>query len=226
MRKLILILFLVFCLLSSSFAAPCYGTRMPKRKQFFSGAQTYSIFKRYLEHNFGKLRSTQNFFLLSYGLYDWLALDLKGGAGNIKQHPNGSDEMDYPSFVGGGYGLRMKLYDKKNTRLVFGFQHISIHPRTINIGSVKNKAVLDDWQFSALISYDFKKLTPYIGTRWSRLDYIHWTDGNRNRIKSAAGKSAGLIAGLDIPITQRLWLNLEGQAFDSEAASLSINYGF
>jgi hypothetical protein len=111
-------------------------------------------------------------------------------------------------------------------RAVFGFQHISIHPKTIYVGNVKNKAVLDDWQFSALVSYNLKKITPYLGTRWSRLDYIHWVDGNRNRVKSDLARSWGLIYGLDLPLTEKIWLNLEGSAFDSEALAFSINYSF
>jgi len=207
-------------------AAPSYGTKFPKQKEFNIGLGSYTIFKRYLEGQNGKLRSSQEFLLLSYGVFDWLSIDLKGGAGFIKQHPAGGDELDYPTFMGGGYGFRLKLYDAKDTKIVFGFQHISIHPRTIEVEDVKNKAVLDDWQFSALLSYNLKKITPYLGTRWSRADYIHWTNGDRNRIKSDLSKSVGLIVGCDLPITQRFWFNLEGQFFDSEALAFSLNYSF
>lgn len=226
MRKLLLSSILTLCLLSSSSAAPCYGTKLPAKKEFFIGVQTHSIFKRYQEHESGKLRSMQEFLLLSYGIYDWLSIDLKAGAGFIKQHPLGSDERDYPTYLGGGYGFRIKLYDGKNTKMVFGFQHISIHPKTISLSSVKHKAVLDDWQFSTLISYDFQKITPYLGTRWSRLDYIHWVDGDRDRVKSDLTKSIGLIFGFDLPLTKKVWLNLEGQFFDSEACAFSVNYIF
>jgi hypothetical protein len=39
-------------------------------------------------------------------------------------------------------------------------------------------------------------------------------------------KSFGLIAGLDIPVNAKVWLNLEGQLFDSEACALSVNFNF
>ena len=237
MRKLsfktinIFVILVVFCALQSkfnaaSFAAPCYGTKMPEKKQVFLGLQRYDVFKRYLEPDNGKLRSSQEFLLLSYGVFDWLSLDLKGGAGLIKQHPVGRDELDYPTFLAGGYGFRIKCLDKSNTKIVFGFQHISVHPKTIHVENVKHKAVLDDWQFSALVSYSFKRITPYLGTRWSRLDYIHWENGERNRVKSDLDKSVGLIAGFDIPVTQKIWINLEGQFFDSAALAFSLNYGF
>ncbi len=216
-----------YCLLiTDSCAAPCYGPRMPQKKEVFLGFQSHTIFKRYLEHEAGSLRSQQEFFLLSVGVLDWLSLDLKGGAGYIKQHPLGADELDYPTFLGGGYGLRLKLYDRKKIKWIFGFQHISIHPASIHIGLTKHKAVLDDWQFLTLLAYDFKKFTPYVGTKWSRGDYIHWVDGERDLVKSDLTKSVGLVLGVDLPLTKRTWLNLEGQFIDSSAVAFSLNYSF
>lgn len=226
MRKIVLCLIFALTLVSFSYAAPCYGTRMPKQKEFFLGLQNHTIFKRYLKDNYGKLRSSQNFLLLSYGVFDWLTIDLKGGVGNIKQHPVGSNEIDYPTYLGGGYGFRLKFYNAQNLKGVFGFQHISVHPHTIFLGTVKRKAVLDDWQFSAIASYDLKKIIPYLGTKWSRTDYIHWVDGERKRQKSDSTKSIGLVFGFDLPLAKNVWLNLEGQFFDSEAVAFSANYNF
>jgi hypothetical protein len=209
-----------------AYAAPCYGTGMPQKNKISLGLESYAIFKRYLENDYGKLRSAQYFLDLSYGVFDWLAIDLKGGFGNIRQHPIGSDEIDYPTRLGGGYGFRLKFYDRKDAKMVFGFQHISIHPYAVSIGAMKHKAVLDDWQFSILASYNLKKVTPYLGTRWSRLDYIHWQDGERSRIKSASGKNIGLIVGADIALPKNLWINLEGSFFDSEALAFSLKYNF
>lgn len=209
-----------------SYAAPCYGTKMPAKGEFFAGAQSYTIFKRYLENDFGKVRSEQYFLLISYGVFDWLAIDLKGGAGNIKQHPVGSDEVDYTSNFAGGYGFRLKLYDKNNLRTVFGFQHISVHPKATHLGTVKNKSILDDWQWSLLASRSFKKITPYLGTRWSRVDYIHRVSDTRKRKMSDLTKSLGLIYGLDISLTKETWVNLEASAFDSDSLAFSLNYKF
>jgi hypothetical protein len=199
---------------------------MPKAKKISMGIQNHTIFKRYLEDEYGKLRSTQQFLLLSYGVFDWFCVDLKGGAGFIKQHPVGSDEVDYPSNFAGGYGFRARLYDKDKIKMVFGFQHISVHPHAARLGNIKNKAVLDDWQFSGLVSYDFGKVTPYIGTRWSRLDYIHWVEQDRKRRMSDLTKGVGLIFGFDFPLTVKTWLNLEGQLFDSTAFAFSVNFDF
>ncbi|HDN85755.1 MAG: hypothetical protein DRP68_02020 [Candidatus Omnitrophota bacterium] len=206
------------------FSAPCYGTYLPKRNKFLLGIQTHAVFKRYLKDTYGKLRSLQHFLLLSYGVFDWLSLDLKGGTGFIKQHPLNSDEIDYPSWLGGGYGFRVKLYHNPvdKVKVVGGFQHISIHPKKVYLEGVKNKAVLDDWQFSILISKNLNIFTPYIGTKWSRMDYIHWRDGIRKRKKSDLTKSLGLVLGSDISLSRKTYLNLEIHFFDEEAAAISF----
>jgi len=226
MQKVLLCFLICFCISGSSYAAPCYGPKMPEEKHFFAGLQTYSVFKRSLEKDYGKIRSLQNFFLLSYGLFDWLSIDLKGGAGNIKQRPRAGDELKYATYLGGGYGFRIRLYEADKTKMIFGFQHISIHPHTVSVDGAKHKAVLDNWQFSFLISHELFNITPYIGTRWSRMDNIHWLDNTRKLEKSKLDKSTGLIIGADIPVSKKLWFNVEGQFFDETSVTGSLNFAF
>lgn len=216
----------LFFLSSVSWAAPCYGTTLPLKHRAVIGGQTHIIFKRYLEHEAGKIRSTQHFFLLSFGIVDWLAIDLKGGVGSVRQHPIASDELDYPAFMSGGYGFRLKIFEAQKTRAVFGFQHISVHPYSVNIGPTKHKTVLDDWQLSALASYALKNVTPYAGVKLSRCDYIHWVDGERDLVKSDTSRNVGLVCGLDIPLGKKLRCNIEGQWFDGEALAFSLNHQF
>lgn len=227
MIKLALLTIIIFFLFfPHSYPAPVYGTKVPEKNKFFGGFQTHIILKRHLENSLGELRSRQHFFQLSYGVYDWLTVDLKGGAGNVKQHPIGSDEIDYTSSFAGGYGLRFKFYDKEKIKMVFGFQHISVHPRSVRIDGTKNQTILDDWQTSFLVSYDFSKITPYLGTKWSRVDYIHWIEDDRKRRMSDLTEDIGLVFGFDISLTQNSWLNLEGQFFDGEALATSVNFKF
>jgi hypothetical protein len=217
----------IFAFLATpGYAAPSYGTKMPEKNQFHVGGQTYSVQERKLEGENGEMSSLQHFLLLSYGLTDWFSIDMKGGAGNTHQTPDGANEITYPSYVGGGYGFRVRVLDRDKTKVVFGFQHISIHPYSVFIGNVKHKAVIDDWQLSFLASRDFKYITPYMGLRWSRMDYIHWVEDDRNRVKSDPDDITGLILGMDIPIQEKVWLNFEGQFFDAEAVSASINFCF
>lgn len=219
-------LLLVPCALQPVYAAPCYGTKMPERNKFFAGVETNTVFKRYLENDQGKLRSAQYFLDLSYGVFDWLSIDLKGGAGNLKQRPIDSDEVDYPSGFAGGYGFRVKFLDRGKVKTVFGFQHISVHPKAIHLGDTKNQAILDDWQVSLLASYEISRITPYAGIKWSRMDYIHWVDTTRKRWMSDRTKDLGLVLGADIALAKNFWINIEGQLFDVEAASLRLNYAF
>ena len=217
---------IIFFLPISAYAAPCYGTRMPSKHEFFSGLEAYLIFERELEKDQGKVRSSQSFFLISYGIFDWLSLDLKIGAGGIRRYGAAADNIDYSARFDGGYGFRMRLYEKDKLRLVTGFQHISVHPETVRSNGKKYKAVLDDWQVSLLGSYDFSFITPYLGTRLSRTDYINWIDNNRKRHMSDTGKSAGLITGIDIAVTDKMWINAEASFFDSEALAISLNARF
>jgi hypothetical protein len=222
----VLIAALSLCAMRPCYGAPAYGTKMPKKNQLFIGGQTHWIFERDLEDGHGEVSSLQHFLLLSYGLMDWLCVDLKGGAGDIDQQPGSGNEIHYPAFMAGGYGFRLRFYEQKKAKAVFGFQHISVHPYTPHIGATKHKAVLDDWQFSFLGSYEVKGVTPYLGAKWSRMDYIHWVEDTRKRKKSDLGKSVGIIAGLDIPLTERAWINIEAQFVDVQAMAISLNFHF
>ncbi len=207
-------------------AAPCYGTSLPLRRQATVGLQNYTLLKRYQEDNLGTMRSSQYFLLLSYGITDWFCIDLKGGAGSIRQHAPGSNEVSYPSSFAGGYGFRMRLIERQPWKWIWGFQHISVHPRAAKQGYTRHKAILDDWQVSTLVSFDAHRLIPYLGARWSRVDYIHRVEDKRKRVMSDASKSFGLIFGFDIPCAKEVRLNLEGSFFDSEAFAVSLNYNF
>ncbi len=219
-----LIVFMLFA--SQAYAAPAYGTKMPEKFKLAIGGQSQHVISRELEGPNGKMESLQHFFLISFGLTDWLSVDLKGGAGNIEAENGAGFDLDYNTFVGGGYGFRIKIFEKEKWKSVLGFQHISIHPYTRNIDNEKYKSVLDDWQGSLLVSYDLDKFTPYVGAKLSRMDYIFWENGERNRIKSENSKSLGVVAGFDLNINEKNWINIEGQLLDVTAVAVSINHAF
>jgi len=207
-----------------SLSAPCWGNKMPQRGEFFLGVEVHNLFKRYLADEYGKVRSFQQFFLLSYGIKKWLSIDLKGGGGYIKQRPVTSCEVDYPIGFSGGYGFRIKFYHNPitKTEAVLGFQHISVHPKKIYLTGEKNKAVLDNWQLSFLLSKRILNLTPYCGMKWSRVDYIHWQNEERKRKKSDLTKSVGVVMGVNLPLTEKSWVNLEFHCCEEEALSLAF----
>ncbi len=212
------------CMATLSYAAPTLGPAMPRQKEVFMGVQDYSVFNRTLEEQYGKMRSQQEFALFSYGVLDWLSLDLKGGAGSVRQRGGPVGNIKYTTYLAGGYGFRLKFYDAHNSKLIGGFQHISVHPYDYkSFHGSKNKVVLDDWQFPLLLAHDFTCVRPYVGVRWSWMNQIHWKDDVRKLEKS---KGTGLIVGTDIPLSKRVWINLEGQFFDTTAASGSLNFSF
>jgi hypothetical protein len=230
-KKVYLSVLVFFCSLLpvlGTVAAPCYGTRMPEKGGIWGGWQFYSVIDRDLEGDYGSIRSNQHFFQLSYGLTKRVSLDFKIGMGNVKQHPPASDEVDYNTNFAGGYGFRVKLLedDKRKIDVVFGFQHISVHPHRVYLSGEENKAILDDWQLSLLFSKDISELTPYLGVKFSRLDYIHWVEDQRKRRMSDLTESVGVVAGIDIPFLWQSWLNLEGHFIDEAALSVAVTMPF
>ena len=208
-----------------AYAAPCYGTKMPQKGEFFSGLEGYYI-QTGLEKGQGKVKSVQSFFLISYGFFDWFCIDLKVGSGGIKRYDASQDNVDYRAAFDGGYGFRVRFFKRDKIKLTGGFQHISVHPFSTRLNNKKYKAVLDDWQGSVLASYDFSVMVPYVGARVSRTDYINWIDNNRKRHMSDTGKSVGLVLGTDINITDKMWLNVETSFFDAKSLALSLNARF
>ena len=220
-----LVYFVCIVLSTPVYAAPCYGTKMPQKGEFFSGMEGYYI-ERDLEKDQGEVKSLQSFLLISYGLFDWFSIDLKLGSGGIKRYNAAQDNVNYRSMLDGGYGFRVKFFEKDKIKLAGGFQHISVHPFTARLNNKKYKAVLDDWQGFVLASYDFSSIAVYTGARVSRTDYINWIDNNRKRHMSDTGKSVGLILGTDINITDKMWINIETSFFDLKSLALSLNARF
>jgi hypothetical protein len=207
------------------YSAPCYGTKMPHKGEFFSGLEGYYI-QRDLEAGQGKVKSRQSFLNISYGLSDWFSLDLKIGAGDIKRYNAPVDNADYSARFDGGYGFRIRFFEHNNIKLTGGFQHISVHPFNTDLNGKKYKAVLDDWQGSCLVSYDLKRFMPYAGAVVSRTDYINWIDDNRKRHMSDSSKPVGLVLGADFDITEKMWVNVETSLFNTKSLALSLNARF
>ncbi|MBF0123274.1 MAG: hypothetical protein HQL21_07730 [Candidatus Omnitrophica bacterium] len=208
-------------------AAPAYGTKMPKTGQVFGGLQSYTILSRDLNRDQGSMKSQQEHILLSYGVTEWFCLDLKWSGGTIEHTSGSGDKIRYDEPLwGGGYGFRLRLYEEGPVKVVSGFQHISIHPKTVRVNGEKHNAILDDWQGSALVSYDLKKFTPYTGLRYGTTDYIHRINNDRNRAYASESRRFDAILGVDVPVSEKVWINLEGAAGAGEAVAASLNFHF
>ncbi len=227
MRKFFIILILLMLSSSLALAAPAYGTKMPLKNQFFGGVQYYAIFDRDLNNDNGDIRSSQEHILLSYGVTDWLSLDLKASMGSIEHEAADGTKIKYDRPLwGGGYGFRVKLYEDGPVKIVSGFQHISIHPRTVKRNGEKNNAILDDWQGSALVSYSLKKFTPYTGVRYGSADYLHRLNNDANRVYMDEDRRVDAVLGMDILLSEKLWINVEGAFGGGEALATSVNFKF
>jgi hypothetical protein len=226
----VVLLLVVLLAIPRAMAAPAYGTKMPEKFQAFWGLQTYRIERRDLNNGNGQIRSQQNFVTLSYGLTDWFSLDLKYTLYSSFTHQgqDGENLEKYgrPGLWGGGYGFRIRLYENGPWKAVTGFQHISTHPVSLKANGVKNNGILDDWGGSTLVSYDLKKFTPYVGVVYSTLNYLHRINNDLQCINSDKHRYAGLAAGVDIPVTERVWFNLESDWRDGGAGTASLNFRF
>lgn len=209
------------------FTAPSYGTDMPRKGEWVKALETNIVFKRKLDKSYGKFKSEQYFLDLSYGVSDWIVVDLKIGLGNVNHKPTDSYGIDYDAHFAGGYGFRVRVFDSPghSVKGVLGFQHISVHLPAERIEGDKNKVILDDWQISALISKDFRLFTPYLGAKLSRSDLIHKLNGVRKRKKSG-DPFVGLIVGAHIRLGERFKLNIEGRVVDETALSARISCPF
>jgi len=58
------------------------------------------------------------------------------------------------------------------------------------------------------------------------MDYIHWVDHDRKRVKSDLDRSTGAFLGCNLFLKENVWLNVEGSALDTEALAAGINFQF
>jgi len=208
-------------------AAPCYGTHMPAKKKFFGGLEYNFVLERDFAHQHGRVENPDQFLMLSYGIFDWLSLDLKGGTGKINYKDGEFGDQEFATSFAGAYGFRIRLWEDKDKKLklVTGFQHISVHPKRVHASNGRYTVVADEWQGSCLGSYTIKQLNPYLGFKYATYDLIRWiSDADRKRYKSE--DNWGLVIGSDFWIKKNLKLNLEYHFLDEKAASISVGFDF
>ena len=232
MRKtfLFLSLFLLWTMvygLSTIYAAPCYGTQMPKSDKWTAGVEADVIAKRKLSDSYGEISSRQYYYQITWGVIDWFCIDAKVGVGDITYKPQTGDKTTFGTNFAGGYGFRVKPYSNpaNGVDAVLGFQHISVHPSGKIIDGNTNNVIIDDWQGSALVSKGIGLFTPYIGTRLSRIDLIHKikTEG-RKRKKSDVDFTG--VAGVDYKIGNNYFVNAETRFIKETSFNIGLTYNF
>ena len=210
-----------------AYSAPCYGTHMPKEKQWILGLQGDSLIDRNLKDNQGSTSGNRYFLTTSFGIFNWICFDGKIGMGDVAWHNSNPGNLNFNSGFAGGYGFRIKGYENKELgiKTVVGFQHISVHPPTTSPQNDNHRVIIDDWQGSALISKDIGNFVPYLGARYGTVDYIKWVnEHDRRRIKSE--NMCGIVIGMNYLLTKDTRLNIEGDFIDGEEVSLGISRDF
>lgn len=211
----------------SIYAAPTDGTNIPYKGKYITGYQNNSIFKHDLSDSYGNVRSLQNFYTLSYGVFDWLTLDGKIGFGNVREKGGVHPKVDHNYGFAGGYGFRLRVLDddKNGVRVVTGFQHISVHPANRNLNGDKRLAIYDDWQVSLVSSKDIGRITPFAGAKLSLGNLIQKTN-DIDRKSRPPGYYAGAIIGCNVKLTKNTFITVESHFIDETSLSSGIYYTF
>jgi hypothetical protein len=208
-------------------AAPTDGTNIPYKGKYITGYQNNSIFKHDLGKTYGNVRSFQNYYTLSYGVFDWLTLDGKIGFGNVREKGGNHPEVQHNYGFAGGYGFRLRVMDDavNKVRVVTGFQHTSTHPADRNLDGDKHTAIYEDWQLSLVSSKDVGIITPFAGAKISYGNLVQKTNDmdRKNRPPRYYG---GVILGCDVKLTKNTYLSVEGHFIDETSLSAGAYYKF
>jgi len=222
------LIFFIICIITARTvsACPAEGPNMPNAKRWKTGLQANVMFDKDMKNIKGEVEAAQFFSTLSYGITEWLCLDGKAGTGEVKFYIKDSEKIEYPTGFAGGYGGRILLHDDKKSgiRCILGFHHISIHPDSAEMNGAEQKAILDEWQCSVMISKTVGRFSPYISGKFSKIYLIRRVDDVRERVTPE--DAWGLLAGTDFKINENARLNLEGRVFDEESATIGFNYTF
>ncbi len=221
---LIVSMFVVALILPDGDAAaiPTFGTFMPKSGEWQAGGRTNLIFERSVK-DYDKAKTNAYWYKVSFGFADWFCFDGVIGSGDVRAAYINEKVVRYPFSFSGGYGWRAKLYRDEEDDMVwlFGFQHVSTHPKSQQYDGRKREIIWDEWQFSTLLSKRLWALRPYCGTKWSFTYLISKVDGDRHR-RLSNSPPLGLVVGADLQMNNYLYMNAEARFFDETA----LNAGF
>lgn len=233
MRKSVIIALLFtaasFGFPDQSSAAPSNGTRFPPSRQVELGYEYNNMFKRHLDSSYGDLSTQDHFYTISFGAFDWLALDGKIGIGDVMLKKGSHlPRLEFNTGFAGGYGFRIRAfsYEPWRMRLILGAQHISVHPPDRSADDDKYECFLDDWQVSGLVAKDLKYMTAYAGIKGSDSEFVYKlnkTDKKRRQSRNHIGFIGGVEAYL---FKDKARIGAEARFFDETAFSVTASYLF
>ncbi len=225
MKKIILIACGIIFYAGSASAVPFKGPYFLKQGEFEVGAEANYVFRRDIEDITTNIQSSQFFYCMAYGIFDWLDIEGKFGSGDIKNDQYNDQKFYYNYNWGGGYGLRMKAFEDDKVKFILGWHHISIHPDpNKNTDNLTHKAILDETQFDASLSLKGEKFSPYVGAKLGYTRLIRRVDGQRGTLRSEG--NYGFALGFDYLLKEKVRFNFESRFVDEYALTSSITYMF
>ena len=224
--KIVILALLGIMVFSSNvYAVPLEGPYFLKKNQWSFGFSANVIYRRDIESITTNIKSSQFFYCLYYGIFDWLSFDGKFGTGDIADDQYSNQKFYYNYNWGGGYGLRLKVYENDDLRMTWGVHHISIHPDpNKNTDNLTHRAILDETQFDATVALRGDKFSPYFGAKISYARLIRRIDSERATLKEEENWAIAL--GFDYMIKNNIRFNFESRFVDEYALTCGVNYIF
>lgn len=225
MKKIIFFLAGVVFFVNFVYAVPIKGPFFLKKGKFEVGSEANIVIRRDIEKITTNIRSSQFFYCMAYGIFDWLDIEAKFGTGDIANDQYNDQKFYYNYNWGGGYGLRLKAYESDKIKFILGWHHISIHPNpNKNTDNLTHKAILDETQFDTIIGLKGERFSPYLGIKGSYTRLIRRIGAERTTLRGE--ENYGFAMGFDYMFNDHTRLNLEGRFVDEYALTCGINYIF
>lgn len=225
MRKTILFLsWLILCAGSAS-AVPMKGPYFLKQGQIEVGVEANFVARRDIEDITTNIQSSQFFYCMAFGLFDWLNIEAKYGSGDIKNDQYYDQKFYYNYNWGGGYGLRIKAYENHKMKIILGAHHISIHPDpNKNTDNSTHRVILDETQSDITLSLKGERFSPYAGAKVGHTRLIRRINSERATLRSE--ENYGFALGFDYMFKENVRFNFEGRFIDEYALTSSVSYIF
>jgi len=170
----------------------------------------------------------------SYGLFDNFDVYAKLGISRFETKLNysgietGKGIYDGNSGLIYGFGAKATHQLKNNLFVGVDLQYLSARNKWSPKGDFQgegNNATIKELQVAPYIYCKIKKITPYIGIKYSNLSVkTKWADGKYE--KYSAADNVGIFLGADYKLTESWALNLEGRFVDETAMSMAATYKF
>ena len=175
---------------------------------------------------------------VTFSPFENVNIYLKGGIGEDTLSDSHNDlkiKSEVGPAFGGGLRVNLKKWDDINMRLGLDAQFLrfdtGIEKVTIShtdYTSVSGDFTVNQWQVACFIAKEFFQVTGYAGVDYagSTVKYEYDTTGQKGTNKGENDNILGLLAGINIPVTNEGVIFVEGHLIDEASISLGLNTRF